>query len=47
MSKTSNQLGMAMAVPIHPKPMVKGGGVFWRGWRGTDAVIDYISPHQI
>ena len=28
MSETSNQLGNATAVPVHPKPMVEGGGVF-------------------
>jgi len=41
----ANQLGIGAAVPVHSKPMAEGGGGFWRGWRGTGAVIDYISHH--
>jgi hypothetical protein len=45
MSEKSNHVGIGVAVPVHPKPMVEGGGSFWRGWRGTCAVIDYVSHH--
>ncbi len=30
MSETGNQLGIVAAVPVHPKPMVEGGGILAR-----------------
>ncbi len=30
MNETSNWLGIATAVPLHPKPIVEGGGILAR-----------------
>ncbi len=46
MSKTSPQLDIAVAVPMRPKPMVKGERIFGKG-DGNCAGTDYISHHQL
>ncbi len=46
MSETSNQLDIATAVAVYPKPMAEGGG-FWRGWRETGVMIGDISHQQL